>query len=68
MKSDQNKIYYNVNIPYKVEDNDSQHHFYSKAQTEIRLNGPLMTNVQDYNLVISKFKVDTEACQCSFLK
>ena len=61
MKSDQNKIYYDVNIPYKVEEKDSRHHFYSKAQTEIRLNGPLMTNVQDYDLAISKFKVDTES-------
>ena len=61
MKSDQNKIYYDVNIPYKVEEKDARHHFYSKAQTEIRLNGPLMTNVQDYDLAISKFKVDTES-------
>ena len=68
MKSDQNKIYYDVNIPYKVEEKDSHHYFYSKAQTEIHLNGPLMTNVQDYNLVISKFKIDTESLSVSFLK
>ena len=61
MKSDQNKIYYDVNIPYKVEEKDPRHHFYSKAQTEIRLNGPLIPDPQNYDLAISKFKVDTES-------
>lgn len=56
----QNKIYYDVNIPYKAEDRDSKHHCYTKAETEIKLNGPLISDPLNYDLAISKFKIDTE--------
>lgn len=56
----QNKIYYDVNIPYKAEDQNPNHHYYSKAETEIRLNGPLISDPLNYDLAISKFKIDTE--------
>lgn len=60
MSTGQNKIYYDVNIPYKAEEKVAKAHFYSKAETEIRLNGPLITDPMNYDLAISKFKIDTE--------
>lgn len=60
MSTGQNKIYYDVNIPYKAEEKVPKAHFYSKAETEIRLNGPLITDPMNYDLAISKFKIDTE--------
>lgn len=56
----QNKIYYDVNINFNPTEADNRHHFFSKAQTEIRLNGPLITDPMNYDLAISKFKIDTE--------
>lgn len=61
MSTGQNKIYYNVNIPYKAEEKVPKAHFYSKAETEIRLNGPLITDPMNYDLAISKFKIDAES-------
>lgn len=60
MSIGQNKIYYDVNIPYKAEEASAKNHYYSKAETEIRLNGPLITDPMNYDLAISKFKLDTE--------
>lgn len=60
MTTGQNKIYYDVNIPYKAEEANPKYHYYSKAETEIRLNGPLIPDPTEYDLAISKFKVDTE--------
>ena len=56
----QNKIYYDVNINFNPVEADRRHNFFSKAQTEIRLNGPLITDPMNYDLAISKFKIDTE--------
>lgn len=56
----QNKIYYDVNIPYRAEAKDYRYHNYSKAETEIRLNGPLIADPCNYDVAISKFKIDTE--------
>lgn len=56
----QNKVYYNVNINYDEGEKDPAFNGYSKATTEIRLNGPLITDLLNYDLAISKFKIDTE--------
>lgn len=56
----QNKIYYDVNIPYRAEEKDIKYRNYSKAETEIRMNGPLFSDPTNYDLTISKFKIDTE--------
>lgn len=56
----QNEIYYDVNIPYKAENKDPKHHCYTKAETEIKLNAPLISDPLNYDLAISKFKIDTE--------
>lgn len=61
MSDGQNKIYYDVNIPYRAEDKDEKFHHYSKAETEVRMNGPLITDPMNYDLAISKFKIDTES-------
>ena len=61
MSSDsQNKIYYDVNINYNPTEADKRHNFFSRATTEIRLNGPLINDPMNYDLAISKFKIDTE--------
>lgn len=61
MSSDsQNKIYYDVNINYNPTEADKRHNFFSRAVTEIRLNGPLISDPMNYDLAISKFKIDTE--------
>lgn len=60
MSDGQNKIYYDVNIPYRAEDKDEKFHHYSKAETEVRMNGPLISDPMNYDLAISKFKIDTE--------
>ena len=61
MNSDtQNKIYYDVNINFNPTEADKRHNFFSKATTEIRLNGPLISDPMNYDLTISKFKIDTE--------
>lgn len=61
MASDgQNKIYYDVNIPYLEEEKDPKFHNYSIAKTEVRMNGPLISDPTNYDLTISKFKIDTE--------
>lgn len=60
MSDNQNKIYYDVNIPYRADDKDSKFHNYSKAETEVRMNGPLISDPLNYDLAISKFKIDTE--------
>ena len=61
MSDGQNKIYYDVNIPYRAEDKDEKFHHYSKAETEVRMNGPLISDPMNYDLAISKFKIDTES-------
>ena len=60
MSDGQNKIYYDVNIPYRAEDKDEKFHHYSRAETEVRMNGPLISDPMNYDLAISKFKIDTE--------
>lgn len=61
MASDgQNKVYYDVNIPYLEEEKDPKFHNYSIAKTEVRMNGPLISDPTNYDLTISKFKIDTE--------
>lgn len=61
MSDGQNKIYYDVNIPYRAEDKDEKFHHYSKAEAEVRMNGPLISDPMNYDLAISKFKIDTES-------
>ena len=56
----QYKIYYDFNINFNPTEVDRRHNFFSKAQTEIRLNGPLISDPMNYDLAISKFKIDTE--------
>lgn len=60
MSDNQNKIYYDINIPYRADDKDPKYHNYSKAETEVRMNGPLISDPLNYDLTISKFKIDTE--------
>ena len=55
-----NKIYYDVNIRYDPQNLDRSLHFYSPAKTNIRMNSPLITDTDSYDLCISKFKIDTE--------
>ena len=55
-----NKIYYDVNIRYDPQNLDRSLHFFSPAKTTIRMNSPLMTDTDNYDLCISKFKIDTE--------
>ena len=55
-----NKIYYNVNIRYDPQNLDRSLYFYSPAKTNIRMNSPLITDTDSYDLCISKFKIDTE--------
>lgn len=56
----QNKIYYDINIPFQEDQKDPKFHNYSVAKTEVRMNGPLITDPTNYDLCISKFKIDTE--------
>lgn len=60
MSDNQNKIYYDINIPYRADDKDPKYHNYSRAETEVRMNGPLISDPLNYDLTISKFKIDTE--------
>ena len=55
-----NKIYYDVNIRYDPQALDKTLHFYSPAKTNIRMNSPLISDTENYDLCISKFKIDTE--------
>lgn len=57
----QNKIYYDVNIGYQPEVMEGKVNNYTKAITSIRLNGPLISDPGNYDLAISKFKIDTES-------
>ena len=57
---DPNKIYYDVNIRYDPQNLDRSLHFFSPAKTTIRMNSPLITDTDSYDLCISKFKIDTE--------
>ena len=56
----QNKIYYDVGIKYDPERKDTMYHFYSPAKTEINLSSALVDDPLNYDLAISKFKIDTE--------
>ena len=47
---DPNKIYYDVNIRYDPQNLDRLLHFYSPAKTTIRMNSPLMTDTDNYDL------------------
>lgn len=54
------KIYYDVTIDHNPEKKDLRYNFASKAETTIDLQEPLIQSPGDYNLSITKFKIDTE--------
>ena len=54
------KIYYDVTIDHDPEHKDQRYGVASKAITTINLRDPLIENPGDFNLVITKFKIDTE--------
>lgn len=56
----QNKIYYDVGIKYNPDEVDGMYGFYSKAETEIHLSTAIVDDPLNYDLAISKFKIDTE--------
>ena len=56
----QNKVYYDVSIKYNPEEVDNMYGFYSKAETEIHLSSAIVDDPLNYDLAISKFKIDTE--------
>ncbi len=56
----QNKVYYDVSIKYNPEEVDGMYGFYSKAETEIHLSSAIVEDPLNYDLAISKFKIDTE--------
>lgn len=55
------KIYYDVTIDHNPEKKDLRYNFASKAETTIDLQEPLIQSPGDYNLSITKFKIDTES-------
>lgn len=55
-----NKVYYDVNIRYDPKNVNPPLNYYSPAKTEIKLNAAIIDNTEDYDLVISKLRIDTE--------
>ena len=58
--SEPNKIYYDVTIDHNPSQRELCYNFASKAVTTIDLREPLIESPGDYNLSITKFKIDTE--------
>ena len=54
------KIYYDVTIDHDPEHKDKRYGVASKAETLIDLRDALVENPGDFNLAITKFKIDTE--------
>lgn len=55
-----NKLYYDISIEYDPNKSDNWIIPCSKAEKTIDLKDPLIENPGDYNLSVSKFKIDTE--------
>ena len=58
--SEPNKIYYDITIDHNPSQRELCYNFASKAVTTIDLREPLIESPGDYNLSITKFKIDTE--------
>lgn len=56
-----NKLYYDVIIDHDPDHTEKRYKISSKAEKEIELLDPLIESPGDYNVCVSKFKIDTEA-------
>lgn len=56
-----NKFYYDITIDHDTKNLDRMYGIASKAETTIDLLDPLFEQPGDFNLEITKFKIDTES-------
>ena len=59
-QAEADKIYYDVTIGHDPQHKDLRYGVASKAETLIDLRDALVENPGDFNLAITKFKIDTE--------